>query len=99
MSESPKGAPMHVTMLTLLATILGQLLVGPAQAQRSGPVTPTDADVLKQKLDRGEKVLVIDVRDDDEVRSGSIPGAVHIPLEQLEQRMKDIPRNVQLVFT
>jgi rhodanese-related sulfurtransferase len=44
-------------------------------------------------------VLVIDVRSDEEVAAGSIPGAVHIPMEQLEGRMKDIPRDVALVFT
>jgi len=87
-------------MLPLLTTaVLALLIVAPARAQQSQPATLTGADALKQKLDRGEKILVIDVRDDDEVTSGSIPDAVHIPLAQLEQRMKDIPRNVQLVFT
>ena len=42
-------------------------------------------------VDRGEKVLVIDVRDDEEVHFGSIPGAIHIPMDQLEARMKDVP--------
>jgi len=42
---------------------------------------------------------VIDLRSDEEVKSGSIPGAVHIPMEQLESRMKDIPKDVALVFT
>jgi rhodanese-related sulfurtransferase len=54
---------------------------------------------LQQMLDRGEKVLVIDVRTDDEVKSGSIPGAIHIPMDELEARMKDVPKDVQLVFT
>lgn len=50
-------------------------------------------------LDRGEKVLVIDVRTDEEILFGSIPGAIHIPEEQIEARMKDVPKDVQLVFT
>ncbi len=56
-------------------------------------------DALKQMLDKGEKVLIIDVRTDEEVKSGSIPGAIHIPMDQLEARMKDVPKDVQLVFT
>jgi rhodanese-related sulfurtransferase len=56
-------------------------------------------DALQQMLDKGEKVLVVDVRTDDEVKSGSIPGAIHIPMDQLEARMKDVPKDVQLVFT
>jgi uncharacterized protein (TIGR02246 family) len=66
---------------------------------RSATATETPADVLKARLDEGAKVLVIDLRSDEEVKGGSIPGAVHIPMEQLEARMKDIPRDVALVFT
>ena len=77
----------------------GLALAGPVSAQRSTSAKPTGADELKAKLDKGEKVLVIDVRGDDEVASGSIPGAIHIPMDQLEARMKDIPKDVQLVFT
>jgi rhodanese-related sulfurtransferase len=76
------------------------LAVSPAWAQqRSTTAKETAADALKEKLDKSEKVLVIDVRSDEEVKTGSIPGAVHIPVEQLETRMKDIPKDVQLVFT
>jgi rhodanese-related sulfurtransferase len=80
-----------VVCLTLAAT--------PAWAQRSAAAKETSPDVLQQLLDRGEKVLIIDVRSDEEVKTGSIPGAIHIPMEQLEARMKDVPRDVQLVFT
>jgi rhodanese-related sulfurtransferase len=70
-----------------------------AWAQRSATARETTPDALQQMLDRGEKVLVIDVRTDEEVLSGSIPGAIHIPMEQVEARMKDVPKDVQLVFT
>jgi rhodanese-related sulfurtransferase len=54
---------------------------------------------LKQKLDSGEKLLLIDVREDWELEeSGAIPGAIHIPMAELDMRMKDIPKDVQLVF-
>jgi rhodanese-related sulfurtransferase len=75
------------------------LAASPALAQRSATARETTPDALQQMLDRGEKVLVIDVRTDDEVKSGSIPGAIHIPMDQLEARMKDVPKDVQLVFT
>ncbi len=70
-----------------------------ARAQRSTTAREMPPEALQQMLDRGEKVLVIDVRTDEEVKSGSIPGAIHIPMEQLEARMKDVPKDVQLVFT
>ncbi|MGD8897021.1 MAG: rhodanese-like domain-containing protein [Acidobacteriota bacterium] len=88
-------------MTSRIATwaLVGLVLGTPGWSQRSTTARETGADELKARLDKGEKVLVIDVRSDEEVESGSIPGAVHIPMEQLEARMKDIPKDVQLVFT
>jgi rhodanese-related sulfurtransferase len=71
----------------------------PAWAQRSPTARETKPDALEAMLKKGEKVLVIDVRSDAEVKSGSIPGAIHIPMDQLEARMKDVPKDVELVFT
>ena len=80
--------------------LVAALALAPAAwAQRSPTAKETKADELKAKRDQGERVLVIDVRSDEEVQGGSIPGAVHIPMERLEGRMKDIPKDVQLVFT
>ena len=85
---------------TAAGALIGLVLAGSlASAQRSKSARETTPDALQQMLDRGEKVLVIDVRDDEEILFGSIPGAIHIPMDQLEARMKDVPRDVQLVFT
>jgi rhodanese-related sulfurtransferase len=87
-------------MKTTAAVMMGLALTGSLTwAQRSATARETTPDALQKMLDRGEKVLVIDVRTDQEVLSGSIPGAIHIPMDQLEARMKDVPRDVQLVFT
>jgi rhodanese-related sulfurtransferase len=87
-------------LTTVACHLLGVALVAATvAAQRSATAKETPADILKAKLDKGEKVLVIDVRSDEEVKTGSIPGAIHIPMEQLEARMKDVPKDVQLVFT
>lgn len=40
----------------------------------------------KQRLDRGEVDLVLDVRELDEWHRGHIPGAVHIPMGLVEDR-------------
>ncbi len=54
---------------------------------------------LKKKLDSGEKFLLIDVREDWELKQdGAIPGAIHIPVGELDGRTKDIPKDVELVF-
>ena len=54
---------------------------------------------LKKKLDSGEKLLLMDVREDWELKAdGAIAGAIHIPVAELDARMKDIPKDVQLIF-
>jgi hypothetical protein len=55
-------------------------------------------DELKAALDSGSTMLLIDVREDWEVESGSMPGSIHVPLAELEGRMPDIPKDVRLVF-
>jgi rhodanese-related sulfurtransferase len=69
----------------------GLVLAAAAWGKRSATARETEPDELKALLDKGDKVLVIDVRSDQEIKSGSIPGAIHIPMEQLEARMKDSP--------
>jgi rhodanese-related sulfurtransferase len=74
--------------------LLGLLLAAPAAAQTERLAV----DELKAQLDAGAEVLLIDVREDYEVESGSIPGSIHIPVGELEARMPDIPKDVRLVF-
>ncbi|CAG7622361.1 rhodanese-like domain-containing protein [Paenibacillus allorhizosphaerae] len=53
---------------------------------------------LKQRLTNGEKPDIIDVREDEEVAFGMIPGAIHIPLMQLPERLADIPQNGETIL-
>jgi len=41
-------------------------------------------------LDANEDLNIIDVREDFEVANGMIPGAVHIPLGSIPERMKEL---------
>ncbi|WP_342432680.1 rhodanese-like domain-containing protein [Neobacillus sp. FSL H8-0543] len=47
-------------------------------------ITPEE---LQKKLEKGEKLELVDVREDEEVAQGMIPGAKHI-------RMMEIPANL-----
>ena len=53
---------------------------------------------LQKKLKTGKLVLV-DVRENSEIKeSGAIPGAIHIPMAQIEKRMRELPKNAEIVF-
>jgi hypothetical protein len=54
---------------------------------------------LKKKIDAGEPVLVIEVRDVSFYEKETIPGAIHIPFANLQEALKDIPKDRTLVFT
>jgi hydroxyacylglutathione hydrolase len=54
---------------------------------------------LKKKLDTNPKLIVVDVRAKQEIKEGgAIPGAIHIPMAQIEKRMGELPRNAEIVF-
>jgi len=44
-----------------------------------------------------EKVMLIDVRPEDEFNAGHIPNAVSIPLAQLKKRLKELPKNKTII--
>ncbi len=41
----------------------------------------------------GQGALVVDVRTPEEYRSGHIPGAVNLPLDQIQAWAKDLPKD------
>ncbi|NCC93993.1 MAG: hypothetical protein EOM10_12040 [Opitutae bacterium] len=60
-----------------------------------------DTYVRPQELYRQLQVeippTIIDVRTDDEYAAGHIPGALHLPGDQLAQRLAEIPRDRPVV--
>ncbi len=45
------------------------------------------ADELEKRVEAGEELNIIDVREADEVAAGMIPGAKHVPLGDVEERI------------
>jgi NADPH-dependent 2,4-dienoyl-CoA reductase/sulfur reductase-like enzyme/rhodanese-related sulfurtransferase len=43
------------------------------------------------------QTLVLDVRTEGERKAGFIPGSIHIPLQQLRQRLDELPRDRELI--
>jgi rhodanese-related sulfurtransferase len=59
---------------------------------REMPVTE-----LKARRDQGESPLVIDVREDWELQLASIPGVVHVPMNQLPARLGEFSRDAETI--
>jgi rhodanese-related sulfurtransferase len=50
----------------------------------------TDCGTVKARLDAGEKFLLLDCREPDEHQLVSIPGAVLLPMSELQQRVAEL---------
>ena len=60
-------------------------------------VSEISATELKQRLDRGDDIQIIDVREADEVAIAKLPNSNHIPLGQVINRMGEIDSNRETV--
>jgi len=56
------------------------------------------AAALKGMLDRRQDVVVLDVRDDDDARSGRVPGSLHVEIELLDARLAELPNGKKIVL-
>jgi rhodanese-related sulfurtransferase len=70
------------------------LIAGCALAQTKN-LTPEE---LAKLLEQKDKVFFLDVRSPDEIEKlGSVKGYVNIPLDQLEARLKEVPKDKLIV--
>jgi rhodanese-related sulfurtransferase len=60
-------------------------------------VREISAPELKAKRDRGEKPLVLDVREAWELQLAGIPDVVHVPMNQVPARMSELSRDVETI--
>src|SRR5213594_3401946 len=63
-------------------------------------VKETNVDEVKKRLDRGEKISLIDVREESEFARGHLPGAVHLSKgiieRDIEQKFPDTGKELIL---
>ena len=58
---------------------------------------PISREELLTRLRAGEPLVVVDVRPSEEYQAAHLPGAVSIPLDQLQERLRELPRRRQIV--
>ena len=67
-----------------------------AYFNRLDSLEPVSRETLLTRLDDGS-TLLLDVRPEDEFALGHLPGALNIPLADLERRLGELPKGVQIV--
>jgi rhodanese-related sulfurtransferase len=58
-------------------------------------ITPEE---LNKKLEAGEKLELIDVREDEEVAQGMIPGAKHIRMGTIPENLHQFDKDTEYIF-
>jgi rhodanese-related sulfurtransferase len=53
---------------------------------------------LKDRLDNGEAILVVDARSIADFEGQHIVGAISVPLNEVESRLDEFPRDQEIVF-
>jgi membrane protein DedA with SNARE-associated domain len=95
---SRMGSWVGVLAVGLLAAWIGWRFVQRQRFLRKLAVARIAPEELRRKLEAGEELVVVDVRSALESDVDSVPGALRIPLEDLETRHSDIPRDRDIIL-
>ena len=92
------GCPRGV-LIALALTIDLALAPGARAAHGGAPsVAFTEPDYLKWLIDSRQPVVVVDLRAPDAFRGGHLPGAVSVPIAELDRRYAEIPTSPMVVL-
>ena len=102
---SAAGGPGAVTLQQFSSTVVRQIRqlwetsTSPTVADGEFDVPRISLEQLKEKLDAGADVVVVDVRSKEDFDEGHIPGAVSMPWQQeIEARYTELPRDKEIVI-
>ncbi|WP_409289915.1 rhodanese-like domain-containing protein [Peribacillus sp. SCS-37] len=55
-------------------------------------------DELQEKIEKDEHLLLVDVREDEEVETGMIPGAIHIKMGDIPEKLDAFDKDKEYIF-
>jgi rhodanese-related sulfurtransferase len=87
---------------SLLAVGFALVLTGGSAAHAAHGGVPsvayTEPDYLKWLIDSRQPVVVIDLRNPREFEAGHLPGAISVPMTELDRRFGEIPTTPMVVL-
>jgi rhodanese-related sulfurtransferase len=51
---------------------------------------------LKRRRDAGEPLVLLDVREPDEIETAALDGATYIPMREIPSRLEELPRDTPI---
>lgn len=94
------GGWLLVLVVASLAGYIGSKFAARQRFLRELRIARITVDELKQKLDAGERITIVDLRHslDFEAEPEVIPGALHMEAKELEEKNDRLPRNGEVVL-
>ncbi|HTT62260.1 MAG TPA: VTT domain-containing protein [Bryobacteraceae bacterium] len=92
------GSWLAVLAVGLLAAWIGWKFVQRERFLKKLTVARILPEELRTRLEAGEDIVVVDVRSALQTGADSVPGALRIPLEELEARHAEIPRDRDIIL-
>jgi len=90
------GEYLHLTQGLAEARLAEIREISRAFLAERGALENVSAEELLQRVRAGQ-VIVLDVRPPEEYEAGHLPGARSIPLEELAERLRELPKNREIV--
>ena len=57
-----------------------------------------DSSELKNRLDAGEDIVLLDIRSEAELRQGILPDSEHLPMHLIPLKIQDLPKDKDVVL-
>ena len=94
------GASLVVLLVGVLAAYIAYKYIHRQWLLRELRIARITADELKRMMDAGDEVMVVDLRQPLDVQADpyTIPGALRMAAEELEQRHHEIPRDRDVIL-
>ena len=94
------GGWILVIALIGIATFVAHKFYRRQQVLREHQMAKISVDELKNMMDGGHQVVIVDVRNplSRETDPEAIPGAIHLLFEEIEHRQDELPKNQEIVL-
>ncbi len=91
---------LNLILAVLLVVALGALLINGCVHKKKGfeaKVMNITTEQLREKIKKGEDLILLDVRQPEEYAAGHIENALLIPLGELDMRSDELDKNKEIV--
>jgi len=82
--------------MRIITTLFASLILSASLCLAGGPVNLSSPEA-RALLAKNSRIVLLDVRTPDEYRQAHLRGALLIPLDELERRLPEIPRDRPLL--